>query len=132
MGKSGGRPRSVFYKKFFICLFIISLAALVLALIVLVWPQDTLEEVTNGKYEPLQIPVGPAVEITDASPSAEPRDDQCTFHKCFNVYECGYNDQTRISIYVYPIQQVRGFVSVEIFGIFTELLTLLYVLILSK
>lgn len=89
------------------CLFGVTLAALVLALIVLAWPQENLEEVDGGKYEPLQVPLGPDVEITAASPSAEERDSQCTFHKCFNVYECGYNDLTRISIYVYPVHQVH-------------------------
>ena len=46
------------------------------------------------------------VTITNASPVASRRDSECTFHKCFNVYECGYNDQTRISVYVYPLQKV--------------------------
>jgi len=107
MAKLGGRSQTLFYKKFFISLFVISLAALVLALIVLVWPQERLQEVSGGKSsEPLQVPMGSSVEITASSPEAGKRNDQCTFHKCFNVYECGYNDQTRISIYVYPVQQV--------------------------
>ncbi|WAR07680.1 EXT2-like protein [Mya arenaria] len=49
--------------------------------------------------------IGPAIVLRDDSPLADSRDELCTFHKCFNVYDCGYNDQTRISVYVYPLQQ---------------------------
>lgn len=105
MAKKLGRSHPLF-KRFFICLFLISLA-LILALIVLVWPQENLQEVGKTQYQPQQIPVGPSVTIMESSPVAEERNELCTFHKCFNVYECGYNDQTQISIYVYPLQQVR-------------------------
>ncbi|XP_050417869.1 exostosin-2 [Patella vulgata] len=33
-----------------------------------------------------------------------PRDTSCTFHTCLEVYQCGYNDETKISVYVYPIK----------------------------
>ncbi|ESO89598.1 hypothetical protein LOTGIDRAFT_124977 [Lottia gigantea] len=32
------------------------------------------------------------------------RDRTCTFHTCLEVYQCGYNDETKISVYVYPIK----------------------------
>lgn len=48
--------------------------------------------------------VEPAQEIvlTEGSQEAEPRDTSCIFHTCFDVYDCGYNDETRVSIYMYP------------------------------
>lgn len=105
MGKPGGRSQPLF-RRFFIWLFAVSLAALILALVILVWRQENPQEVDGNQYQPLRVPVGAQVEITPDSPVARQRDEMCTFHKCFNVYECGYNDQTRISLYVYPLQQV--------------------------
>ncbi|XP_061193502.1 exostosin-2-like isoform X2 [Saccostrea echinata] len=34
-----------------------------------------------------------------------PQDSKCTYHTCVNVFHCGYNDKTRISVYVYPLVQ---------------------------
>ncbi|CAL1539459.1 unnamed protein product [Lymnaea stagnalis] len=41
------------------------------------------------------------------SPHSEPRDSNCTFHNftCLEVYHCGYDDKTVISLYIYPIQK---------------------------
>lgn len=105
MGKKLSRVPSI-YTKFFICLFASVLALITMALIVLVWPEETLQEVGAEKYKSLRLPTGPPVDIRNDSPLAGERDEMCTFHKCFSVYECGYNDQTKISVYVYPIQQV--------------------------
>ncbi|PVD29021.1 hypothetical protein C0Q70_11618 [Pomacea canaliculata] len=33
------------------------------------------------------------------------RKSSCTFHTCVNVYHCGYNDETKISVYIYPIKE---------------------------
>ena len=45
---------------------------------------------------------GKDVVITASSPPARPRDPTCTFYTCFDVYHCGYNDDNRISVYIYP------------------------------
>ena len=29
-------------------------------------------------------------------------DQSCLYHTCFDVYHCGYNDDSRISVYIYP------------------------------
>ncbi|XP_052810735.1 exostosin-2-like [Mya arenaria] len=104
MNKQLTRSRSLF-KRFFICLFAVLLSVLVVALIVLVWPQESPQEVHAEKQQTSRLPTGPAIVLRDDSPLADSRDELCTFHKCFNVYDCGYNDQTRISVYVYPLQQ---------------------------
>lgn len=48
-----------------------------------------------------------AVTLMASSPEPDPRDLNCTFHNfsCLEVYHCGYDDKTVISIYIYPIQQ---------------------------
>ena len=33
---------------------------------------------------------------------ANPSDSECLFHTCFDVYHCGYDDENKITIYVYP------------------------------
>ncbi|XP_005097141.1 exostosin-2 [Aplysia californica] len=47
------------------------------------------------------------VVLMSSSPHAEPRDTNCTYHNftCLEVYHCGYDDSTTISVYIYPIQQ---------------------------
>lgn len=40
---------------------------------------------------------------TDIHPLA--RNEQCSFHTCMDVYHCGYNDQTKISVYLYPFKR---------------------------
>jgi glucuronyl/N-acetylglucosaminyl transferase EXT2 len=101
MGKKLSRVHSI-YTKFFICVLVL----IVVALIILVWPQQAVQETEGDKFRTVSLPSGPPIEIRNNSPMALERDKMCIFHKCFNVYECGYNDQTKISVYVYPIQQV--------------------------
>jgi glucuronyl/N-acetylglucosaminyl transferase EXT2 len=100
MGKQFTRS---IYTKFFASILLL----FILATIAWLWPEDSLPEVGVEKYNVMKLPSGPPVDIRNDSPMAAERDEMCTFHKCFNVYECGYNDQTKISVYVYPIQQVR-------------------------
>lgn len=47
------------------------------------------------------------VTLTENAPLVDIRDSNCTFHNfsCIEVFHCGYDDNTRISIYIYPIQQ---------------------------
>ena len=42
------------------------------------------------------------VTVPKTSPLAKPADSECQFHTCFDVYHCGYNDDNRITVYVYP------------------------------
>lgn len=44
------------------------------------------------------------IDLT-ASQSVSPRDTRCTYHTCFDVYHCGYNDKTKISVYIYPVTE---------------------------
>ncbi|KAI8791941.1 exostosin-2 [Biomphalaria glabrata] len=48
-----------------------------------------------------------SVMLTSDSTPANPRDSNCTFHNftCLEVYHCGYDDKSVISVYIYPIQQ---------------------------
>lgn len=104
MIKAGKKVRGSF-KKFFIYLFALVLAAIVVSVLFILWPQEEADEVGSQHKKTVTLPTGPSIQISADSPVADPRDEECTFHRCFNVYHCGYNDETRISVYVYPIQQ---------------------------
>lgn len=56
---------------------------------------------------PAELQSHETVVISPNSAQAEPRNINCTFHNftCLEVYHCGYDDQTTISVYIYPIQQ---------------------------
>lgn len=93
------------FKKLYIALFATVLAAITLGIIVLVWPQESKPELVPEHKKPLKLPRGPPVQIHPDSPSSLPRQELCTFHTCLDVYFCGYNDHTRISVYVYPLHE---------------------------
>lgn len=43
--------------------------------------------------------------IPNNVPSSSPSFGQCRMHtnNCFNIYRCGYNEENKISVYVYPL-----------------------------
>ena len=49
--------------------------------------------------------IKPQFQITITKQSGKPKasDMECLFHTCFDVYHCGYDDDNRITIYVYPL-----------------------------
>ena len=46
-----------------------------------------------------------SLTIPNNIPSSSPSFGQCRMHtnNCFNVYRCGYNEESKISVYVYPL-----------------------------
>lgn len=92
-------------KKIYIGLFATVLAAITLGVVVLVWPQESPPELVPDHKRPLKLPRAAPIHIYPDSPSASPRQESCTFHTCLDVYFCGYNDHTRISVYVYPLHE---------------------------
>ena len=100
-----GRRMSPVLKKIYIGLFATVLAAITLGVVVLVWPQESPPELVPDHKKPLKLPRAAPIHIYPDSPSASPRQESCTFHTCLDVYFCGYNDYTRISVYVYPLHE---------------------------
>jgi len=41
------------------------------------------------------------ITITNEHIMPKPTDNTCLFHTCFDVYHCGYNDDNRITVYIY-------------------------------
>lgn len=105
MGSTGHRGRGSLrmqHRKFFILLFaIICIFLLVMAAQVL-WAHSNSE---SGNDASLRMPNGRMdKEIVIMSKSLKPKaaNNSCLFHTCFDVYHCGYNDENRISVYIYP------------------------------
>jgi glucuronyl/N-acetylglucosaminyl transferase EXT2 len=68
------------------------------------WPftVDTNNSLPYLKSHGIFLEAREEIIIGENAPKAGQRDASCTFHTCFDVYHCGYNDDNRISIYVYP------------------------------
>ncbi|KAL5009577.1 hypothetical protein ScPMuIL_011882 [Solemya velum] len=87
------------------------LASLATLLVILLITAGTSFLLDNGKQakenDLLSLKLGEVeqVTLTKDNPSSTTRDKLCTFHTCLDVYHCGYNDETKISIYVYPLKQ---------------------------
>ncbi|ELU10993.1 hypothetical protein CAPTEDRAFT_157657 [Capitella teleta] len=108
MRSSGGSksrlrgPRMVNrYQHYYVLLFSIILLGILVTGALQFWPHHIDEEEYDFMLRS-NIPVREVVIPTDA-PVAEKSDQSCTFHSCFDVYHCGYNDDSRISIYIYPV-----------------------------
>ena len=100
-----GRRMSPVFKKFFIALFATVLAAMSLGTVVLIWPEEKPPELVPDLKKPLRLPSASPIQIHPESENASPRQELCTFHTCLDVYYCGYSDNTRISVYVYPLHE---------------------------
>ena len=93
------------FKKFFMALFATVLMAISLGVVVLVWPHESPPELVPDHKKPLKLPKASPIKILSDDPVSLPSQESCTFHTCLDVYHCGYNDDTRISVYVYPLQE---------------------------
>lgn len=87
-------------------LLMILIGALVVAVICFsLWSYTSSEDISDPKHLFLRSENSKTLELTTSSPGASPRDTRCTYHTCFDVYHCGYNDKTRISVYIYPVNE---------------------------
>lgn len=80
---------AVFLTFFVMCLFL--------------WPSEEATEDSVHRF-PRHLETDEIVSITKDSENGTERNSTCTFHTCVNVYHCGYNDETKISVYIYPIK----------------------------
>ncbi len=44
----------------------------------------------------------PEIKILSGASYSEPRDRNCNFFTCFNVYRCGHS-VNKVSVYIYPV-----------------------------
>lgn len=92
------------YQKFLLGI----LAVLIVVLLISAGASFLLDNAKQAKEKDLlSLKLGKVemVTLTKNKPSSNPRDKLCTFHSCLDVYHCGYNDETKISIYVYPLKE---------------------------
>lgn len=68
------------------------------------WPSENTDDDSVHRL-PRHLETDEVVQITKDIKNGTERNASCTFHTCVNVYHCGYNDETKISVYVYPIRE---------------------------
>ena len=91
--------RSVKQRSLYLVIILILSLGLLTTAVLQFWPHSVENE---DDYSRRGLDYHKEVVITADSPVAKARVQTCTFHTCFDVYHCGYNDDNRISIYVYP------------------------------
>jgi glucuronyl/N-acetylglucosaminyl transferase EXT2 len=86
------------YRKFFMFLFAVALFLVIMAFQML-WAHNN-----NVNKKDQGMPHGHEafMDITLTTEKPMPTNHSCLFHSCFDVYHCGYNDDNRISVYIYP------------------------------
>lgn len=67
-------------------------------------PKDMMRHSSNNVRVSLDLSEMPQRLIQDDAELALAKNGNCSFWDCFNVYRCGQRDQTRIAIYVYPLE----------------------------
>lgn len=92
-------------KNFFIVLFSTVLFLLLLSTVFLLWSSSEKSKGNSAHSILREDNVRPLSSVSSQF-SLTPRDTRCTFHTCLDVYHCGYNDQTKLSIYVYPVEHI--------------------------
>ena len=91
----GGRP-STNFRIFYLALFMLILVCLIIVTVFQIFIRFNIEvSDDNIRDEPAE------VVISSVSLSASPAVTNCTFHTCFDIYNCGYSDSNHIKIYVY-------------------------------
>ena len=83
-------------------LLIIILVGLFVTAALQFWPPNLTEHADGDSGTSYDATSTKEVKLGKDSPRPKPTDDTCLYHTCFDVYHCGYNDDSRISVYVYP------------------------------
>ncbi|XP_046360738.2 exostosin-2-like isoform X2 [Haliotis rufescens] len=93
----------LFSHKFLLCSCV--LFALFLVTFMFLWPPSSSKDRSLNRIprnletnEVVQMASSNKIKITD-------RETSCTFHTCLEVYHCGYNDDNKITVYIYPIKR---------------------------
>lgn len=97
-GRTTGSKYRTFYVVLFLTIFLFLLVAVALQLSSYISPlgNDAPAESHSLNKERSD------VVISQTSSRANATVQNCTFHTCFEVYHCGCNGQSRITVYVYP------------------------------
>ena len=88
------------YRNYYVVLFSIILLGILVTGVLQFWPHH-IDDEDFGFNLPSNEPLREVV-IPKESPLPRKGEQGCTFHTCFDVYHCGYNDDSRISVYIYP------------------------------
>ena len=103
MARSRRRFSCLPHSSFLIFVGISAVFLIFTAVCLFLWPSEE-AIVDSVQHLPQHLETGEVVHITQDSKNGTERNSTCTFHTCVNVYHCGYNDETKISVFIYPIK----------------------------
>ena len=90
------------YRNFYVILFTVILVGVLVTGFLQFWPHS-IESLDQPRFSLRSATYQSEITVPANSPKPRKGDESCTFHSCFDVYHCGYNDDNRISIYIYPL-----------------------------
>lgn len=126
MKARGPKLRTKFHS-FYLALFSIILAGIIVTGILQFWPHS-IESEKQPRYRIQSYSSLPEVKVPDSSPLGSKSAEKCHYHDCFDVYRCG-SDVDRISVYIYPMKKymdengipITGQISREFFELLTAI-----------
>jgi glucuronyl/N-acetylglucosaminyl transferase EXT2 len=94
------------YKLFYIILFCAILLGLIIVGFLQFWPRSSNQDLASIFRQTLENPalIKDVIIRKDSARTNFVQYD-CTFHTCFDIYHCGYNDDNQITIYIYPLSR---------------------------
>ncbi|XP_063970876.1 exostosin-2-like [Lytechinus pictus] len=103
MKKARGPKLRPKYHSFYLALFSIILAGIIVTGIFQFWPHS-IELERQPRYHIESYNNLQEVKVSEGSPLGAKTVQECHYHDCFDVYRCG-SDTNRISVYIYPMRK---------------------------
>ncbi|XP_063362663.1 exostosin-2 [Cydia amplana] len=91
--------RKILYHRFFVGLLLFILVTLAITVLFNALSSSTPRTVV---HEAVNLDRSVVVKLGQDAATAKPRDANCTYWDCFNVYRCGRGGHNKITIYIYP------------------------------
>ncbi|XP_061714154.1 exostosin-2 [Cydia pomonella] len=91
--------RKILYHRFFVGLLLFILVTLAIIVLFNALSSSSPRTVV---HEAVNLDRSVVVKLGQDAATAQPRDANCTYWECFNVYRCGRGGHNKITIYIYP------------------------------
>ncbi|XP_047990302.1 exostosin-2 [Leguminivora glycinivorella] len=91
--------RKILYHRFFVGLLLFILVTLAITVLFNALSSSSPRTVV---HEAVNLDRSVVVKLGQDAATAQPRDANCTYWECFNVYRCGRGGHNKITIYIYP------------------------------
>lgn len=103
MKKARGPKLRPKYHSFYLALFSVILAGIIVTGVFQFWPHS-IESEKQPRYHIESYKNLPEVKVSEGAPLGAKTVQECHYHDCFDVYRCG-SETNRISVYIYPMKK---------------------------